>query len=186
MLEDLIVEGLLCCHCFRGPLEKGCEILVFIILSESYISNEIEGLLYTESHQTLPLKKVINISAISAQKIKSHGMIMFHGLRNVDNPYLLFIVKHIVFRKVAMDKTALMIHSAHNKENIRISLLHIKNIGIFQTRCTKARFTNKFHDNNIVFKKVRFRSLDETSCHVETLQVTNFFFGPELDHFTGI
>lgn len=79
------------------------------------ISDEIESHLNSEHMETFPLKEIINVGTVTSQEIECHRVIVFHRLTHINNPDLLLIVEHVVFRKVTMHEAALMIHATHNK-----------------------------------------------------------------------
>jgi len=103
LLEDLIFEGLLCRHCLRGTMEKGCKVIILVICGQGKISDKIESLLDREGHESLALEEIIDVPAVTSQKVKGHRVVMLDGLRDIDYPHLLLIVKHVVLGEVAVD-----------------------------------------------------------------------------------
>ena len=52
--------------------------------------------------KSLLLEEIIDIGAVSPQKVEGHGVIVLHGLTHVDDPNFSLVVKHVVLTEIAM------------------------------------------------------------------------------------
>lgn len=111
---------------------------------------------------------------------------MLYCLTYINDPNLSSVVKHVVFTEITMHKAALVVHSAHDKQYIGISLLNILNFGILEPRCTQTFLSNKFHDNNVIFEEIGLGSFNEPLCHIQSFEISYLFLGPQLHHLTRV
>ena len=106
-------------------------------------------------------------------------------LSNIDLNYFKSQIT-IIFRIIGMNQLTILIHSSHVFQHIKVALvpLFLRQFNIFQFRGRHHIFSDELHKQNIAFDQERFWT--NHSGLFNSLQVSVFFFSPELDHFSGI
>eukprot|EP00354_Favella_ehrenbergii_P003482 CAMPEP_0170467260 /NCGR_PEP_ID=MMETSP0123-20130129/10902_1 /TAXON_ID=182087 /ORGANISM="Favella ehrenbergii, Strain Fehren 1" /LENGTH=109 /DNA_ID=CAMNT_0010733575 /DNA_START=937 /DNA_END=1266 /DNA_ORIENTATION=+ len=85
-----------------------------------------------------------------------------------------------------MDKFAPLVESAHDKYCLLVAHVPIGEVGVTQTwRCVTV-LAHELHHDDVVLQDVRIWHFDEPIGDSDSFQVSDFFLGPEFDHFAGI
>jgi hypothetical protein len=115
---------------------------------------------------------------------------MFHGLGDVNHYYLAQVVEQVVLRKITMDQAAHLVKIPHHSHTLLVEMGNLififrANHRIFEPRGSHSILANKFHYYHIIFQEEGPRR-PNLARHRDSLEVSNFFLGPQLDLFPWV
>lgn len=78
-------------------LKETAEWFVNFVLFKSNVGNEVEQVQSCQNIHVVFSEVVVHDCAVSSEEVKCHRMVVFHTLRNIDHPNLLFVIEEIIF-----------------------------------------------------------------------------------------
>ena len=84
-----------------------------------------------------------------------------------------------------MHQFCLLKHAADSIKRLFVRVIPIVYRGVFESGGSNSILPDKVHQDHIVLENVRHRAFD-SFAERETLQISDFFLGPQFDHLTWI
>lgn len=84
-----------------------------------------------------------------------------------------------------MHQFCLLKHAADSIKRLLVRVIPIVYRGVFESGSSNSILADKVHQDHIVLENVRHRAFD-SFAERETLQISDFFLGPQFDHLAWI
>mmetsp|Transcript_6160 Transcript_6160/g.25828 ORF Transcript_6160/g.25828 Transcript_6160/m.25828 type:complete len:526 (+) Transcript_6160:1181-2758(+) len=131
-------------------------------------------------------EKNCHVLAIRSQELERARVVVFDGLRDVDDDDLAAAPQQIVLREVGVDEFCARVHDAHRAADLPVRRAELRpaELGVFEPRRRPAVVADELHDQHVSLHQKRPRRAH--GRRLEAPIVPQLLLGPEPDHLARV